>query len=516
MVRRVSDSSVGRPPGLRCIAPLETINTLMEELIPGSTTVDMEYDVPMIELADMNVNMEGKLKVPMISTVSTMKTRKTLKPKVHSTLPPPREATFRQCLLALIKRNMGVSSVASPMNYGEFAAESFDQMMDTFGVADWRQRLAAMEEIVPNEASMTAWENMQNPSTIAAMQRMDPAFIAQQAAEDIDNYEFILKAAPKASTESKPVHVFATVQTVMFHKKTVNAFYGPMVREADKRFRLLLRPEVIYNKGRSLDNVETHLDLHCVESKAAVCFEADLENFDRQQQEVASNLDEVLLTRMKMRPDVVELWMRGHNVHSNYNFKLGLKVWLLYQRKSGDVTTSFGNSVLNMTAIVHGLKLKREEVICGMFLGDDSWLQLWRNETLYNRMRGSSERIAIHFNGEVKTATFDVGYFCGNYILRTTAGIRLAADPVRRAVKLGRWDVKSTGMLGENWISFKDLLRNYEDEEVQEKLAEAVVERMPKATYGTVKMLVEALHSLKLSFKEFKNLYDDETTVTVY
>lgn len=512
----ISDQKVGRPPGLRSNSPLETINSALEDLIPGSTTVDMRFDSSMIEYSDLRLNIDGTIRVPLDNVSTVLKNRNTVEPKIKTTMPPPRQTTFRQCLLALLKRNLGGSQVASPMNYKQFANEAFDNMMDVFAVSDWRERVALLDKVYPNEQSMIAWEAVQNPSTHSAMERIDPAYASESVTKDIDDYEFILKAMPKASTDTKPLSVYSTVQTVMFHKKNVNAFYGPMVREIDRRFRSILRDNVVYNKGKSIDEIEAHLENTYLPGKSTKIIENDFGDFDRSQQEVAHCLDEVLLERLGMRPEDLEVWMRGHNVHTNFNFSLGLKVTLLYQRKSGDVTTSFGNTVLNMTALAHGLRLKSCEVVSAMFLGDDSWLQLWLSSSLDERTKKCSERIAVHFNGEAKTASFDVGYFCGNYILQTTAGIKLAADPIKRAVKLGRWDVKTTDVLHENWISFRDLLRNYDDEEVQEKLSIAVIERMPKASYGLVKTLVEALNTYRASFKEFKGAYESEASTTVY
>jgi hypothetical protein len=402
------------------------------------------------------------------------------------------------------------------MAYRKFAREALENMLDVFAVPDWRQRVKSWDKIVPNRESLVAWEHVQAKSTHSAMEKMEKEFLKEAVEKDVDDYEFILKAMPKAATDAKPTKVYPTVQTVMFHKKHVNAFFGPMVREADLRFRSLLRKEVLYNKGRSLDSVELFLDENYVPAEFVDTIENDFSDYDRSQKEVAHCLDEILLELLGLSGDDIELWMRGHNHHRNFNFQLGLRVTLLYQRKSGDVTTAFGNTVLNMTALAFGMRLKREEVASAMFLGDDSWLQVYKSDSLRRRTLDCSERIAVHFNGEAKTATFKVGYFCGNYIIETPDGVKLMADPVKRAVKLGRWDVKTPAVLHENWISFRDLLRNYGDEDLQDRLASAVCERMPKASVGTVKLLVEALNTLRVSYKEFRRCYEDEVSVTSY
>lgn len=506
----------GRPPGLGNSTPLETVQTCLDDLIPGAAALNNEFDNSMIEFSDLKLTIDGQLRFPLDKFPALLKKRKTLRPRLRTTMPPPRQTTLRQSLLSLVKRNLGGSYVASYMDYATFAKSSLEAMLDVFGVEDWRARVRRFEPIVPNKESLVAWERLQNTSTLAAMERMDLATIGSEVVEDVADYEFILKAMPKAATDDKPAKVYQTVQTVMFHRKHVNAFYGPMVREADVRFRQLLRPEVLYNKGKNLDDMEKFLSEHYDTSGRAKIVENDFSDYDRSQREVAHCLDEALLAMLGFNSDDLALWMRGHYSHTNYNFQLGLKVHLLYQRKSGDVTTAFGNTVLNMVAVVFGMRLKRSELRAAMFLGDDSWLQLVDSEDLYKRMLVCSERIAVHFNGEAKTAMFKVGYFCGNYILTTNVGVKLAADPVKRAVKLGRWDVKTRDVLHENWVSFRDLLRNYEDEEVQFVLASAVKERMPKAREGMIKLLIEALNSVRASYKEFSRFYDDEVSETSY
>lgn len=502
--------------GLTNKAPVESINACLEELIPNSTTCNLEFDNSMVEYNEMKLACSGSLRVPLCKIPAILKPRKTLKPRIRTTMPPPRATTVKQSLFSLMKRNLGGTRVASPMDYRTFAKNSLAEMLDTFGVENWRGIVASWEKIVPNQQDFIAWEKIQNTSTISALSRIDPNVAATSLITEMDDYQFILKPMPKAATDAKPLKVYPTVQTVMYHSKLVNSFFGPIIRRADSRFRSLLRTNVLYNKGKNITDIEEFLDENYIRDDGAITVENDFSDYDRSQQEVAHCLDEALLSLLGLDAEDVNLWMTGHNVNTNYNFQLGLRVNLLYQRKSGDVTTAFGNTVLNMVALCHGLRLKRDEFQVAMFLGDDSWLQIKRTPFINAKLRGCSERIAVHFNGEAKLATFKTGYFCGNYIIATQDRIVLMADPVKRAVKLGRWDVKHQKLLQENWISFRDLLRNYDDENAQELLAEAVCERMPKATKGCLKLLIESLNALHNSYKEFLNCYESSVSITNY
>lgn len=512
------DSPVGcsKPPGCSSKAPLETIQTVLDTLLPKASYIDPEYDNTMIEFSDLKFSLVAWMRWSVSKMFAVLKPRRSLKPKLRTSMMPARQTTTRQAILALDKRNFGVRDAALPVNSTAFAESAFENMMDTYAVIDWRDKLKAMDVIRPTPSAVTDWVKLQNSSTVSNLMKVNWSTVSQQVKEDIADYQFILKKEPKASTEDKPASLYPTVQTVMHHKKHVNAFFGPLVRVADARFRSVLRPEVLYNKGKNLEQIESHLNATYGPSFGNVTVENDFGDYDRSQQRAAHALDRVMLRWLGLDPDDLELWMLGHYKHSNINYSLGMMVYLRYQRKSGDVTTAFGNTVLNMTALAWCLRLERHEVLSAMFLGDDSWMQLQDSPSLRSRVKLCSQRIADEFNGEAKTAFFNYGYFCGYFVFEVNGEVKMAADPVKRAVKLGRWDIKSTDVLHEHWVSFGDIMRNYEREDVQERLAKACLERYPRGSEAGVKSLIEALYAIKLSFKQFRGLWDSAVSTTEY
>lgn len=429
---------------------------------------------------------------------------------------PAKQPTSKGAFFSLLKRNFGQQLFASPMGYREFAKEALVNMLDTFGVPDWRERARQFDFVRPTKENLAAWMKAQTPGTLNALGKMDHSFALEEIADAVDDYEFIMKKTPKVATDTKPQKVLPTVQTIMFHNKRINSYYGSIIRELDKRFRSLIRPEILYNKGKNMDEIEVFLNMYYQASFGALTVENDFSDFDRSQERVATALDIALLSLLGMHPEDLDEWARGHYKHSNISFSLGLVAYLRWQRKSGDVTTSFGNTVLNMTAMAWCLGLKPEEVLTAMFLGDDSWMQLIPSPGLKERVKNCSEKIGMLFNGTAKTSYFDTGYFCGFYILQVGDEVKLAADPYRRAVKLGRWDAKDHDMLKEYWVSFQDSVKNYEDRRVQEALVDAVHERHPWAHGPNVEALVCSLYTLKKSFKEFRRLWDSNVSVTVY
>lgn len=67
------------------------------------------------------------------------------------------------------------------------------------------------------------------------------------------------------------------------------------------------------------------------------------------------------------------LWKIGHFKTTASSFVVGIIVSLLYQRKTGDVNTAGGNSIISMLSITACAKLEGS-VTCALFMGDDSFI----------------------------------------------------------------------------------------------------------------------------------------------
>lgn len=502
--------------GTTVVAPLETIQTLIDEQFPGSSLIDNEFDNTMLEFCDTRLSVDGKLKIDLSKFDIVPRMRKSLRPKLRTSCAPARDPSARAGLASLIKRNFGVDYVASPLGFCAFAKKAVEKMMDTFCVEDWRQRILTFDKILPTRANVSVWLAAQNTATLANLGRIE----WNQAQADLDDalevYNLILKSMPKVATDDKPLSVVPPVQTIMFHPKYANAYFGPVIREADERFRGLLKPQVLVNKGKNLDQIEAFLNRAYDGGVGSLNIENDFSDYDRSQAELALFIDLVVLELMGVDFDILDRWLKSHCNTVNVSHRLGLIVYIWMQRKSGDVMTSDGNTRYNMTSLAWALRLKPHELICAMFLGDDSFFQVVDSESLRRRVSLCSSELGMVFNATAKTAYYRIGYFCGYYILLLPDGVKVAADPWRKAVKLGRWDVAAFADLKEHWVSFGDTTRNYDRQDVQEALVEACAERMPRAGAVATGALVASLNSLRKSYKEFVNFWESSVTTTCY
>lgn len=508
----------GIPPGVTVNKPLETIQQVLDEILPGNSVLNVEHDASLIEHSDLSINVIGNFKLNGRQSVTPLKPRISFKPNLRTSCAPTRQPTQKQAILSLNKRNWGGSSVAFPKDVHMFASEVWDYMGDTFFIPGWRGKIMEfrLEPLRPNSDDMKAWYRLQSESTKLAVMRCDEHLTAEIAQFSNDTYQFILKNQPKVALDLKPQQIMTTVQTVMFHNKEFNALFGPLVKRADERFRSLLRPNCLYNKGKNLDQIEEFINNNNTVSGDIFNLENDFGDYDRSQLAEAFSLDEVTLRNMGLDLDLLHIWMQGHYKNTNISISLGIILYLRFQRKSGDVTTAFGNTTVNMASTAWCYRLKDFKILYSLWLGDDSYIRIVNDRALPAVVHEAPSLMANMFNLEAKPLTYKYPYFCGYYILNIGNKLKLACDPIRRSVKLGRWDVKNESEFKEHWVSFGDCLRNYEDQRVQDTLSEAVRERYTYATSSGIDSLVSSLYTLRKSYKEFRHFWQDSTSTTKY
>jgi hypothetical protein len=502
-------------PAITHPAPLETLQFDLDHGFPGNSTIPMESEPGLLEYSSLSLNIIGRLKLNMRKFFWHLKPRRSLRPRLRTSMEPKRQPTTRAALLSIKKRNTGSVNVALPRDTKAFASRVVDEMMDTFCLPDWRSKVESFDKVLPDKKYVSDWMRTQNPATKLEALRFDETSAASELKEAVAEYDFILKPQPKTSLDLKPQQRVATVQTVMFHKKKVNMVYGPMFAELDRRFRQLLRGNVLYNKRKSLEQIEHFLDTNYQHEGAWMNLENDISDYDRSHDRVAFAIDAEMWRRLGLDLEYLELWMAGHFRNVNISLALGIILYVRYQRKSGDVTTAFGNTIQNMCSFAHCYRLRNSDFCYAMFLGDDSLVRIKDSPSLRSRVKKGQKLMMDDFNFECKPIVSRFAYFCGFYVLPILGRVFIATDPLKRAVKFGRWDVPHQSGLHEHWVSYNDLMRNYDNQLVHDALAEAVVERYPRFQ-GHIRSTLQSLFTLKKSFKCFRNMWENDISRTWY
>ena len=99
-------------------------------------------------------------------------------------------------------------------------------------------------------------------------------------------------------------------------------------------------------------------------------------------------------------------------------------------RKSGDVTTFIGNTIIIAACLSSMLPMER--LIKGAFCGDDSILYSPKGTDFPDLQQGAN----LLWNFEAKLIRKRYGYFCGRYIIHHDRGCIVYYDPLKLISKL--------------------------------------------------------------------------------
>lgn len=114
----------------------------------------------------------------------------------------------------------------------------------------------------------------------------------------------------------------------------------------------------------------------------------------------------------------------------------GFSAEIEFQRRSGDASTFFGNTLVNHCAAM--AIYADDDLRAGVFAGDDAVL-FGTNITF-----DASGAYADTFNFESKTfSQYKYPFFCGKFMLPTDYGVYLVPDPIKTLTKSGRRDLRN-------------------------------------------------------------------------
>lgn len=133
---------------------------------------------------------------------------------------------------------------------------------------------------------------------------------------------------------------------------------------------------------------------------------------------------------MGMPEFLCKLWYDAHEHTYGKSRSAGAGVNIDYQRKSGDASTFFGNTLITM--IVLACVCNMSSVVLAVFAGDDSLL--WFLEDLRNIF----DMLSKLFNLEAKVMYYENAYFCSKFLLYDDDRYYFVPDPLKLVSKLGR------------------------------------------------------------------------------
>jgi hypothetical protein len=454
----------------------------------------------MLHYSPLDLQLEAtKLKLS-VSKISPVKAVVGFRSKLRTAISMKRPQTTKETLVGLQKRNCQVPELSTDIVFEQHAPRAFSKMKKKFFVphADMLFEQYRREPIVPTEESITYWVSRLPPQTVSALRVGDFSPFFQHLAE----YDLMLKAQPKPKTEMDAAGEYSAVQTILAHKKAVNAFFSPIFMQIRARLDQLLKPNVLVHMKKTRSDIEVFLRTWEPRYDGRVNYvENDFSKFDKSQLWVALRMEWYVYAQLGLDPCLLKLWAGGHMTTTAASVAAGVKIVLELQRKSGDATTALGNTIVNMLSVADTYDI--DEFYYAMFIGDDSVIAT-RHRVYDSQV---AHEMANIYNLAAKTTQSSYGFFCSAFIVKSGGKIRYMSDPVKRTEKLGAFCTLGEDGLRDQFQSLGDLLDNYDDSIMNSALAKAVKFRYNLGSFDVTPM-IDALYTVSRDYKAFRGLYE--------
>jgi hypothetical protein len=427
---------------------------------------------------------------------------------------PKRQQTLQELLSATAARNLNAPQVSLPQDDAAKAKEVWEVFLQTACVEDAKVKLAQFRQDVVSleEEAFREWVTQSSPDKFASVRRELEENSQALAEMPVDEYLIMLKADVKPSLSTKPLQVRTEPQVIVYHEKALSSFYSCMFRVLVRRFLAVLKPNYHVNLLKDTKDMQAFVQgVHPFGARALKYLENDFSKFDKSQGKFAFILEELVFRELGLNEEFLQKWVGGHVECSLRSVSLGMSLHVLYQRKSGDATTAFGNVLLNVLSVCYAYRGTR--VVWALFMGDDSLVCA----TVVAHEADAVAIMAEVFNLGAKTYMTTAPYFASNFVLLDgfNRAVHFVPDPVKR---IERWSMMVNGddpQWHERYVSANDSLSVYLNSFKTSLLQVAVAERY-NVDRGKVSGTADAVATLLSCESKFRGIWEEFPQVSQY
>lgn len=447
----------------------ETLQFWYDHLLPQNSVYDYSFDQILCENEDICLDLENVA----FSTAAYHK-KKYSEPAIRSHLrtsvPVKRTSTQLETLLALIKRNLNIPEIqgfVDELYIVDLMIEKFVEsyvhpaMRDTFdSYSASRVRL--------NSKIISDWLRMQPTDVMDRITDPDIPIWERR----LNFYTLMNKLNVKPGLDTATPFEYSALQTIAYHTKSINVVFCTLFRELRKRLINVLDPRFIMYCDMSPDEFADLLtdrfrDIDLLKYQK---LEIDISKYDKSQGRIFL-LFEIELYRLLGAPEeLLHLWFVAHDTTVLHDYTEQVTAFILYQRKSGDASTFFGNTVCLMGVI--SVLFSMSQIILAYFGGDDSGM-------FAKSFNDMNTLCANLFNLESKFFRYTCPYFCSKFLIYVDNHWAFIPDPVKVLTKLGRSDFVDWEHVEEYRISCYDLFKPFSNAIYNDALSQALNERYP-------------------------------------
>lgn len=440
--------------------PVYIFNDLHSQAFSGVAEQNLEYDTASISLDPQDRTLAAPyLRLPRYFG-DAPKPKLLYHSRVRALNVPKRQQTLQELLSAISARNLNAPQVALPQDDAAMARTVWGNFLDMACVPDARDRLKRFQRdrVGLEEDAFREWVTQSTPDKFKAVRRELEEQSKALAEMTVSDYLVMLKADVKPSLSAKPLQARTEPQVIVYHEKALSSLYSSIFRVLVRRFLSLLKPNYHVNLTKDIRDVEAFIrGVHPFEAAGLKYLENDFSKYDKSQGKFAFVLEELMFTELGMNLEFLGLWLGGHVECNLRAVAMGLSLHVLYQRKSGDATTAFGNVLLNIVSVCYAYR--GTQVVWAVFMGDDSLV-------CASSVAHEADAVAILaevFNLGAKTYLTDSPYFASSFIAidEVNMDVYVIPDPIKR---IERWSMMVSGedpQWHERFVSSRDALQVY-------------------------------------------------------
>nr|WPR17629.1 MAG: polyprotein [Mite martelli-like virus] len=431
-------------------------------------------------------------------TIPRQRKYEKLRPILRTLMPPPREESQTQSILGLLKRNDNVPHLNNNLSQKRLGELLFENFKRSF----LNKNNESLHEQYKNDIVTL------NPFSVDDWLKGHQPIVRQQIESDVPlhlkkykDFSYMMKKNVKPPMTKSAINEFLSVQAIAYQGRDINAIFCPVIGEMRKRLVSLLDPRFMIFSDMSNEEFNEELNKRFDPNmlRKMKVLEGDFSKYDKSQEEALLEFEMLLYRSLGMDEELIQIWIRAHRESRLKDRRNGVKTRTKYQRKSGDATTFFGNTVVLMAVMAACYDMMK--VYMGMFGGDDSFL------FTEEQMADTSNTMADMFNLEFKLLHYDFPYFCSKFLIISSDGeIALIPDPLKAVTKLGRTDLMNKTHLEEYRISCADNYKIFKKIKFHFPLSMALSERYPSPILDHSHIFT-TLASLAVNKEAFSSLF---------
>jgi len=487
-------------------APLDTLNEVYSLAVPFVGQIDLMYDTasitydpqervletPFMRMSQANVPPKDKWYYP-----SRLKALNVTK----------RQQTTQETLSALCGRNFGAPQISRVQDRTTLIPEIWENFLDVMCVSDARDKLKLYQSqpAALDEEYFADWMQQASSSSLATMRSRLEADMQAFEKFDVSEFEFMIKADVKPTLSTKPIQSHVNPQVIVHHVKELGALYSSIFRLLVRRLLSIIRPNIHVNLLKDTVDIAAFVRAYHPCSDDIEFLENDFSQYDKSQGVLVFDLESYVFEQLGLHEELLGRWMQGHIRCSARSIALGMSFSVMYQRKSGDATTAFGNVLLNVLAVAYAYR--GTQYHWGVFMGDDSLIAV--KGAVY--AADAIQILAEVFNLTAKFYVTRAPYFASNFVIidADDGHVALLPDPIKR---IERWSML-VGADDPHWEdkyqSVLDTCGGYAYTKNTHRLGTLVAQRY-NIPVAQARRLGPAIYSITLNAEVFRSVWDNK------